>query len=286
MKHAIDVGYRHIDTAFCYDNEVFVGQGINEKLADGSVTRESLFIVTKLANTHHAPEDVERACRMSLKNLGLDYVDLYLMHTPMGWKCIGDKPEDGNPTDDEGNLLFSDVDFVDTWKAMEDLVEKGLARSIGVSNFNSQQLDRIMKDCKIKPVTNQVECGPTINQDKLREYCRNYGILLTAYTPLGRMKKISEDGPGAAVNDPKVIGIGKKYGKTPAQVVLRFITQLGAIPIPKSSNQDRVRENISIFDFTLNAEEMKILESFNSGKRHIAFLLGVPHPHYPFNVDF
>lgn len=286
VGQAIDAGYRHIDTAFGYDNEVDVGLGIRDKLADGSVTREELFVVTKLPNTHHAPEDVERCCRMSLKNLGLDYVDLFLMHTPMGWQFIGDGPGDGTPKDADGNLLFSDVDYVDTWKAMEGLVAKGLARSIGVSNFNSLQLERILQGCKIKPVTNQVECGPTINQDKLRRYCEERGILLTAYTPLGRMKRVSDEGPEAAVNDARVLAIAKKYEKTPAQVVLRFLTQLGVVPIPKSSNQSRIIENISLFDFELNEQEMKVLESFNTGQRHIPFPLGVSHPHFPFHADF
>lgn len=286
VKTAIDVGYRHIDTAFCYNNEAAVGRGIQEKLADGTVTRDELFVVTKLANTHHAPEDVERAIRMSLKNLGLDYVDLFLMHTPMGWKFIGDGPEDGNPTDADGNLIYSDVDYVDTWRAMEDLVEKGLTRSIGVSNFNSLQLTRILDGCRIKPVTNQVECGPTINQEKLRQFCQGHGIPLTAYTPLGRMKRVAGDEAEAAVNDPRVIEIARRYQKTPAQVVLRFLTQLGTIPIPKSSNRERMLQNISIFDFELTADELKVLEGFSTGQRHIPFPLGVSHPHYPFSADF
>lgn len=286
VKQAITMGYRHIDTAFSYGNEEDVGQAIRDKIADGTVQREDLFVVTKLANTHHGRENVERACRMSLKNLGLDYVDLYLMHTPMGWKFIGDSPEDGTPTDSEGNLIFSDVDYVETWSAMETLVEKGLARSIGVSNFNSRQLDRILQSCKIKPVTNQVECGPTINQDKLRAFCKEKDIFITAYTPLGRMKAVSADGPGAAVDDPRVIEIAKKYEKTPAQVVLRFLTQLGTVPIPKSSNPNRVFENISIFDFELTGEEIKFLESFNTGERHIPFPLAVKHPHFPFHEEF
>lgn len=286
MKHAIDVGYRHIDTAFGYNNEEDVGQGIRAKLDDGTVKREELYVVTKLPNTHHHPEHVERACRLSLRKLGLDYVDLYLMHTPMGWKYLGDEPEQGTPTDSEGNLIFSDVDYVDTWKAMEKLVVLGLVKSIGVSNFNSQQLARLMSESKIVPVTNQVECGPTITQDKLRAFCAEKGILLTAFTPLGRMKKLAEDGPEPAVNDPRVIEIGKKYKKTPAQVVLRYLTQLGVIPIPKSANKTRVAENLNIFDFELTEDEMKILATFNTGARHCPFLAGMSHPHFPFHVEF
>lgn len=288
VKYAIEVGYRHIDTAFGYGNEREVGQAIQEKISDGTVTREELFIVTKLPNTHHGPEDVERSCRMSLSNLNLDYVDLYLMHTPMGWKFLGDGPEHDTPKDKDGNLIFSDVDYVDTWRAMEELVDKGLVKSIGVSNFNSHQLSRVLEMCKIKPVTNQVECGPTINQSRLREFCKtNGGIVITAYTPLGRMKAVSPDGPEAAVNDPRVIEIGQKYRKTPAQVVLRYLIQLGeTVPIPKSSKKARVLENLSVFDFELTEDEVNVLTSFNTGQRHIPFPLGVPHPHYPFHADF
>lgn len=286
VKHAIDVGYRHLDTAFGYGNEVDVGRAIKEKIADGTVIRPELYVVTKLANTHHHPDDVERALKNSLINLGLDYVDLYLMHTPMGWKFMGDEPENGTPKDTDGNLIFSDVDYVDTWKAMEKLVGQGLARSIGVSNFNSHQLTRVLNTCTIKPATNQVECGPTINQDKLRGFCAEHGIILTAYTPLGRMKKVTEDGPEPAVNDLRVIAVAEKYKKTPAQVVLRFLTQLGTVPIPKSSNKQRMAENFAIFDFELNDEEMKLLESFSTGQRHIPLSAGVSHPHYPFHAEF
>ena len=263
-----------------------MGQALKEAIDEGIVTREELFITTKLANTHHGPENVERALRNSLANLALEYVDLYLMHTPMGWKFMGDEPENGNPVDANGIPIFSDVDYVDTWKAMESLVDLGLAKSIGVSNFNSLQLKRVIDVARIKPVTNQVECGPTINQEKLRHFCKEHGIILTAYTPLGRMKKVSEEGPQAAVDDPRVKAVAQKYSKTTAQVVLRFLTQLGVAPIPKSSNKERIVENISLFDFELTEEEMKLLESFNKNQRHIPFLLAVTHPHFPFHAEF
>lgn len=284
LKFAIENGYRHIDTAYSYGNEADVGQGIRDKIADGSVAREDLFIVTKLSNIHHGAEHVERACRLSLKNLGLDYVDLYLMHTPMGWKYIDDATT--SPTDVNGETLTSDVDYLDTWKAMETLVEKGLTKSIGLSNFNSEQISRILSNCSIKPVTNQVECGPTIQQKKLIEFCKQKEIILTAYTPLGRMTAVSESGPKAAVDDERVIAIGKKYGKSPAQVVLRYLTQLGVVPIPKSANKTRILENISLFDFELNEDDVKVMESFNTGERYVPFLTARKHPHYPFNIEF
>lgn len=286
VKHAIDNGYRHIDTALFYQNESEVGAAIQAKIEDGTVKREEIFLVTKLWNTFHDPDKVEQGCRLSLKNLGVDYVDLYLMHTPMGSKYHGDAFEHYLPKDAEGNMDFSDVDYLDTWKEMEKLVEKGLVKSIGVSNFNSEQLQRILTEGSIKPVTNQVECGPTIQQKELIKFCKDRDVTVTAYTPLGRMTSATPDSPKPAVADERVIAIGNKYGKSPAQVVLRYLTQQGAIPIPKSANKDRVVQNISIFDFELTEEEKAVLSSFDSGERMVPFSMSTNHKYFPFNIKF
>lgn len=286
IKHAIDQGYRHIDTALFYQNEVQVGQAIREKIADGTVKREEIFLVTKLWNTYHDPAKVEDGCRISLANLGLDYIDLYLMHTPMGSKYTGDGFANYMPKDADGNIDFSDVDYLDTWKAMEQLVGKGLVKSIGVSNFNSEQVERVLNEGSIKPVTNQVECGPTLNQKELTKFCKDRGVTITAYTPLGRMQPITPDGPKAAVQDDRVIAIAEKYGKTTAQVILRYLIQLGVMPIPKSANKDRVVQNISIFDFELTADDMAVIETFNSGERAVPFAMSTKHKYFPFNIKF
>lgn len=286
IKHAIDQGYRHIDTALFYQNEVQVGQAIREKIADGTVKREEIFLVTKLWNTYHDPTKVEDGCRISLANLGLDYIDLYLMHTPMGSKYTGDGFANYMPKDADGNIDFSDVDYLDTWKAMEQLVGKGLVKSIGVSNFNSEQVERVLNEGSIKPVTNQVECGPTLNQKELTKFCKDRGVTITAYTPLGRMQPITPDGPKAAVQDDRVIAIAEKYGKTTAQVILRYLIQLGVMPIPKSANKDRVVQNISIFDFELTADDMAVIETFNSGERAVPFSMSTKHKYFPFNIQF
>lgn len=286
IKHAIDNGYRHIDTALLYENEAQVGQAIREKIADGTVKREDIFLVTKLWNNYHDPTKVEDGCRLSLNNLGLDYVDLYLMHSPIGFKYYGDSAEQLLPKDAEGNFEFTDVDYLDTWKAMEKLVEKGLVKSIGVSNFNSEQVERVLKEGTIKPVTNQVECGPTLNQKELTKFCKDRGVTITAYTPFGRMKASSPNGPKSAHEDGRVIEMGRKYGKTPAQIILRYLVQLGVMPIPKSSNKDRVVQNINVFDFQLTNEEMEVMDSFNTGERVVNFDNFAKHKYWPLNIKF
>ncbi|XP_055591538.1 aldo-keto reductase family 1 member B1-like [Uranotaenia lowii] len=169
IKTAIDAGYRHFDTACLYQNEKEVGQAIREKIAEGVVKRADVFVTTKLWNTHHDPDKVEGAFNRSLEKLGLDYIDLYLMHTPMGYKFESWEPED---PDADTVPEFTTVDFVDTWRAMEKLLDTGKVKSIGVSNFNSEQVARIVNECKVVPVTNQVECNPALNQRRLTEFCR------------------------------------------------------------------------------------------------------------------
>ncbi|XP_068142751.1 1,5-anhydro-D-fructose reductase isoform X1 [Drosophila tropicalis] len=284
VKHAIDVGYRHIDTAYFYQNEGEVGKAIREKIAEGVVKREDIFLVTKLWNIHHEPDRVEGACRKQLANFGLDYIDLYLMHLPVGYKYVNE--ETLLPKDEAGVLQLSDVDYLDTYKAMEKLVKLGLVRSIGVSNFNSEQLQRVLDNCEIKPVTNQVECSPALNQKKLTAFCKERGVTLTAYSPLGRPKP-DEQKP-EFVYSPKVKAIAEKYGKTAPQIVLKYLVAIGVIPIPKSSNTERISENFNIFDFELNSEEIEVLDGFHTGERLVPFNLikGQNHKYYPFAIEF
>ncbi|XP_050080783.1 1,5-anhydro-D-fructose reductase-like [Anopheles maculipalpis] len=291
VKMAIDEGYRHIDTAFFYQNESQVGQAVRAKIAEGVIKREDVFIVTKVWNTYHAPELVEQACQKSLDNLGLDYIDLYLVHWPMGWKFHGWTPNDFLPMNANGKSIDSDVDYLDTWKAMEKLARSGKVKSIGVSNFNSEQLTRLLANCEIKPVTNQVECNPGINQRKLIEFCRKHDIVITAYSPLGRPNLedpvVGNEGiPKHALDDPRVLAIGKKYGKSAGQVVLRYLVELGTLPIPKSSKLERIRQNIDIFDFKLTEEEIKVMDGFNTGGRTVPFNFSNQHKYFPFNLEY
>jgi len=286
VKDAIDVGYRLIDGAFAYQNEPEVGAAIAAKIKDGTVKREDLFITSKLWGTYHRADLVIPALKKTLSDLGLDYLDLYLIHWPIALK---EGTPDLYPSDDKGVPINSDSDFVDTWKSMEEAVKQGLVRSIGVSNFNSEQINRILAACTIKPVTNQVECHPYFNQKKLQEFCKSKDIVITGYSPLG-----SPDRPWATADDeklldnPKLIELGKKYGKSPAQVVLRWLVQRGIITIPKTVRKARLIENLNIFDFTLTEEDNAVLFGLNRPKdgRLCPETHCITNKFYPFHIEF
>lgn len=284
VKKAIDAGYRHIDTAFLYENETEVGDAIRAKIEEGVIERKDIFVTSKLHNTFHHPDHVAEAFQRSFEMLNLEYIDLYLMHSPMGLEFQGYEYSNMHPKDDDGNLLFSDVDYVDTWKAMEQLVKSGKVRSIGLSNFNSEQIKRILEVAEIKPVTNQIEVNPGWNQKKMIEFCKSHGITVTAYGPMGRPHR-NTYGNHSALGDAKVLEIGQKYGKTDGQVILRYLYQLGTIPIPYTTKEERMRENIDVFDFELTDEEMQYMEMFQS-ERTIPFPLYKTHTYYPFNIEF
>jgi len=282
VKDAIDIGYRHFDCAHAYGNEPEVGAAIKAKIDENVVKREELFITSKLWNTFHRSDLVAPAIKQTLSDLGLDYLDLYLIHWPMAYK-EGDSlfPEEN------GKVLFSDADYLDTWKEMEKLVDQGLTKSIGLSNFNSEQLEQVLAIARIKPVTNQVECHPYLNQKKLMEFCTSKGVTITAYSPLG-----SPDRPWAKpddpqlLDDPKVKAVAKKYNKTPAQILLRYQVQRGNITIPKSVTKSRIIENAQIFDFELSAEDVATIDSFDCNGRVCHLDWVQDHKDYPFNIEF
>ncbi|KAK6635423.1 hypothetical protein RUM44_000674 [Polyplax serrata] len=283
VRLAVDLGYRHFDCALVYGNEKEMGQALREKIRDGVVKREDLFITTKLWNTYHKPELVVAGCKKSLENLGLDYVDLYLMHWPFAFQ----ENEQFMPRGPDGNVLFADYDYVDTWKQMEKCVELGLTKSIGLSNFNSVQVDRVVKAATIQPVMNQVECHPYLNQKKLTQFCKERGILITAYSPLGSGARSSAKPEDPVLLKDKQIGeIAQKMGKTPAQIILRYLVQSNVIPIPKSTNPGRLKENISIFDFKLCNDDMKTIDDLNMNLRYIQFVDAKSHKDYSFNIEY
>uniref|UniRef100_UPI00398E3B47 aldo-keto reductase family 1 member A1-A n=1 Tax=Pristiophorus japonicus TaxID=55135 RepID=UPI00398E3B47 len=261
--YALEVGYQHIDCAYAYSNEHEIGEALHEKLqASKSIKRKDIFITSKLWNTKHHPDDVETACRMTLEDLQLDDLDLYLMHWPMAF-------ERGNimiPKNDDGTVHYANSDYKDTWKAMEKLLEKGLVKAIGLSNFNAKQIS--VATCR--PVVNQIECHPYLIQNQLVDHCTKQRIVVTAYSPLG-----SPDRPWARpgdlklLEDPRILQIAEKYGKSPAQVIIRWQVQRGIACIPKSATPSRIKENIEVFDFMLSMKDMKQIESFDCNGRLI-----------------
>jgi len=213
----------------------------------------------------------------------VSYLDLYLIHWPMAYEEEGE-PFPLNP---DGSVRYSNVDFVDTWKEMEKCVELGLAKSIGVSNFNSVQLERILKSCKIRPTVNQVECHPYLNQKKLIDFCKARGIIVTAYSPLGSPDRPwAKPGDPNLLEDPKIKTLAEKYKKTPAQIILRYLIQHGTVPIPKSVTKKRIIENFQIFDFELSSADIAVVDSFDCKGRFCPQLDGKDHKDYPFNIEF
>ncbi|KAG5888071.1 hypothetical protein JTB14_010045 [Gonioctena quinquepunctata] len=263
VKDAIDIGYRHIDCAHVYGNEPEVGEALKAKFADGTVK-------------------LEPALKTTLKNLGIEYLDLYLIHWPFAWKEGGDL----FPKAADGTMAYSDVDYVDTWKAMEEVQKKGLTKSIGVSNFNKKQVERILQSCTIKPVTNQVEVHPYLNQKKLIEYLKSKDIIVTAYSPLGSPDRPwAKPGDPQLLDDPKIKKIAEKYKKTPAQVVLKYQVQRGCITIPKSVTKSRIQQNFEIWDFTLSPEDMAHLDTFDCNGRICPSDDAYTHKDHPFIND-
>lgn len=281
VRVAIKAGYRHLDCAAIYRNERAVGQAIKQTIVEDKVKREDLFITSKLWNSCHSPDLVRTSLKKSMEDLGLQYLDLYLIHWPIGLKEGGEFI----PKDEKGNVLFSDVDYVDTWKAMEDCVDEGLVKHIGLSNFNSEQIQRILDVARIKPVMNQVECHIYLSQEKLIEFCKARGITVTAYSPFAS--------PGhktipytPCLQEPVIVDIAKNKQKTPAQVIIRFLLQRELVVIPKSVSPGRVIENFQVFDFELTDEEMKKILALNKNHRINTEDIALTHKYYPFNIEF
>ncbi|XP_049632274.1 aldo-keto reductase family 1 member C15-like isoform X8 [Suncus etruscus] len=281
-KVAIDVGYRHIDAAYFYQNEEEVGAAIREKIADGTVRREDLFYTTKLWATFFRPALVRQGLERSLKKLQLDYVDLIIIHIPVAMK----PGEEIMPMDASGKMMLEDVDLRETWEALEKCKDAGLTRSIGVSNFNLKQLEMILSKpgLKYKPVCNQVECHPFLNQRKLLDYCKSKDIVLVAYSALGSHRHpdwVPKDSP-YLLEDPVLKAIAKKHNRSPGQVALRYQVQRGVVVLAKSFTEKRIKENFQMFEFELTPEDMKVIDGINRDFRYFYLDFAIGHPNYPF----
>ncbi|XP_075988355.1 aldo-keto reductase AKR2E4-like [Anticarsia gemmatalis] len=262
VKWALDAGYRMIDTAAAYHDEEQVGAGVRSS----SVPRENVFIVTKLP--WDEKRDVVGSLKKSLARLNMSYVDLYLIHFP-----ISIKPDFSE---------YDIIDYLDTWKGMEETKNLGLAKSIGISNFNTSQIDRLLANCQIKPAVLQIEVNLNLAQERLISLCKNHNITVMAYTPFGSLFSKDTKPPPPRADDPVLVEMAKKYGKTTPQIVLRYLIQKGVVPIPKTLHKNRVEENIDVFDFTLTDEEYNTLSKFNKDYRVVFPSFWQDHPYYPF----
>ncbi|XP_038056307.1 aldo-keto reductase family 1 member B1-like [Patiria miniata] len=278
VKAALEVGYRHLDCAMIYENEAEVGAGLKAKIDDGTVKREDVFITSKLWCTMHHPDDVAKACQMTLDQLGVTYLDLYLIHYPMAFK----RGDVLFPKDENGVLQVDDIEYTDTWLAMEQLVEKGMCKAIGLSNFNLKMIKEIQAINKVPIANHQIELHPWLTQEELVRYCQDNNISVTAYSPLG-----SPDRPGVKdtdpnlMADPEVMRIAEAKGKSPAQVLIRFALQRGIICIPKSVTPSRIKDNFEALDFELSATDMKDLMALNKNYR-VCPAEWIKHRHHPF----
>jgi len=235
VKAALEAGYRAIDTAAIYRNE----EGVGKAIAESNVPREELFITTKLWNADQGYESTLAAFDESMKKLGLDYLDLYLIHWPL--------PSKGK--------------YVESWKALEKLYKDGRVRAIGVSNFKVHHLETILANCEIKPMVNQVEYHPRFNQQEVHDFCKRNEIQLEAWSPLMQ---------GGLFDEPVLVEIAKKYNKSVAQIIIRWDLQTGVITIPKSTKPHRIIENADVFDFELTQEDMDKINALNTGTRTFA----------------
>lgn len=263
VSHALNCGYQHLDCAAIYWNEPAVGR----MLSASRISREDLFITSKLWNSFHAPDEVKPAIKQSLHDLKLTYLDLYLMHWPV---AFNHQVGLNIPKRVEDYVSLADMPLSDTWQAMEALVDEGLVRSIGLANFSMSKIKAIIDCARIKPSVNQVECHPYLQQNELLAFCKNHDIHLTAYSPLGTSdNKHSKDGRPSLLMHPVIQLIAQNHQATAAQIILAWQLMRGISVIPKSSNQERIAENFQAIDIVLTPEEMGIMAGLNDNYRYL-----------------
>ena len=273
---ALRAGYRHIDAACDYGNEKEVGEGIARAFREGWLTRKDIWVTSKLWNTYHKREHVEMAARKSLEDLQIDYFDLYLIHFPIALRFVPFEtryPPEWiyDPSADVPKMEHASVPVIETWRAIERLVENGLTRNIGVANFNVQGVRDILSYARIPPAVLQVELHPYNTQSKLLRFCRDEGIAVTGFSPLGsgsyqQLGWTTES--DSVLNNAVVIDIAKAHDITPAQVVLRWAVQRGTSAVVKTSSYKRMRENLNALKWgTLSEKEMRDIDSLNQGRR-------------------
>ncbi|MGY1681551.1 aldo/keto reductase [Geodermatophilus sp. SYSU D01176] len=233
VSTALEIGYRHIDTAEMYGNQ----KGVGEAVARSGLDRGEVFVTSKLNNGSHRRDDALRAFDQTLGDLGFDHLDLFLVHWP---------------------LPGIDVDYVETWKAMEEIYASGRCRAIGVSNFQAHHLRRLFAETEVRPAVNQIEVHPYLTQEELRAFDADHEIVTEAWSPIAQ---------GKVLGDPAIVAVAERLGRAPAQVVLRWHVQRGDVVFPKSVSRERMQENFALFDFELGADDMATLTSLDRGER-------------------
>ncbi len=275
VVEAIRLGYRHLDGACDYGNEKEVGEGIRRAIDEGLCTREELWVTSKLWNTYHRGDHVVMALERSLEDLGLDYLDLYLVHFPIALEFVPFEtryPPEWvlDPQADTPMMSSARVPLSETWRAMEALADEGLARDIGVCNYNTGLLRDCLNYANRPPAVLQVESHPYLTQSKLLKFCSEQDIAVTAFSPLGALSYVElgmAEADDAVLAQPAVIDIAGRLGKTPAQVVLRWGIQRGTSIVPKTTKVERLAENAALFDFELTGEDMQTIAALNRNQR-------------------